>query len=94
MSSPLEGRIRALAREEATALLGVGQPNESAHGTAELQQQITDLHEHLHVAATSISRLEQRIDALEKAPGQTDQEERPTARRTPRKTGGITSTPE
>jgi hypothetical protein len=70
MSSPLDGRIRKLAREEATqALLGVGQPTEPAHDTAGLQQQITDLHEHLHHAATAITRLDQRIDALEAAAG-------------------------
>jgi cell division septum initiation protein DivIVA len=73
MSSPLDGRIRKLAREEVTALLdsikspsaemaGVGKPVQGG----ELQQQITDLHEHLHHAATSIKRLEDRIDALEK----------------------------
>jgi len=66
MSSPLDGRIRKLAREEAQALLGVGQPNHPAPDTAGLQQQITDLHEHLHHAATAIKRLEDRVDALEK----------------------------
>jgi hypothetical protein len=70
MSSPLDGRIRKLAREEATqALLGVGQPNHAAPDTAGLQQQITDLHEHLHHAATAIDRLGKRIDALEAAAG-------------------------
>lgn len=66
MSSPLDSRIRHLAREEATALLGVGQPI-AASGTADLQQQITDLHEHLHHAATTIARLDKRVDALEAA---------------------------
>ncbi len=81
MSSPLDGRIRALAREEATALLGVpGAPPSPAY--EQMQQQITDLHEHLHHAATTISRLEQRLDALEKAAGQTDQEARSATRRT------------
>lgn len=69
MSSPLDGRIRKMAREEAQALLGVGQPTESAQDTAGLQQQITDLHEHLHVAATTIDRLGKRLDALEAAAG-------------------------
>jgi hypothetical protein len=70
MSSPLDGRIRKLAREEATqALLGAGQRAETAPDTAGLQQQITDLHEHLHVAATTIDRLGKRIDALEAAAG-------------------------
>jgi hypothetical protein len=66
--SALDGRIRHLAREEATALLGVGHPSGSTDGTADLQRQITDLHEHLHHAATTIKRLEDRVDKLEKAP--------------------------
>lgn len=85
MSSPLDSRIRHLAREEATALLGVGQPS-AASGTADLQQQITDLHEHLHQAATTIARLDKRIDALEAAARSTSAEAsgdspRPRARR-------------
>jgi hypothetical protein len=76
MSSPLDGRIRKLAREEAQTLLGVGQPTEPAHDTAGLQQQITDLHEHLHHAATTIGRLDQRIDALEAAAGTVNAEAR------------------
>lgn len=85
MSSPLDNRIRSIAREEASTLLGIpgGIP---APNPEEMQQQITDLHEHLHHAATTISRLEQRLTALEKATGQTDQEERPATRRTTRKT--------
>lgn len=98
MSSPLDGRIRAIAREEATALLGVPGGVQAATNSApapeQMQQQITDLHEHLHHAATTIARMEGRISALEKAAGQTDQEDRPTARRTSRKTSGTTPTPE
>lgn len=71
MSSPLDARIHAIAREEATALLGVRSGVQAADGSAptaaQLQQQITDLHEHLHHAATTIKRLEDRIDSLEKA---------------------------
>jgi hypothetical protein len=63
MSSPLDGRIRKLAREEAADLLGVATPE--APDLKGLQQQITDLHEHLHHAATTIARLEARVDALE-----------------------------
>lgn len=66
MSSPLDARIRNLAREEAATLLG----DQAAGGTPgheDLQQQITDLHEHLHHAATAITRLEDRLDTLEKA---------------------------
>lgn len=73
MSSPLDSRIRHLAREEATALLGVGQPT-AANGEADLQQQITDLHEHLHHAATTIARLDKRLDALEAATEQANAE--------------------
>lgn len=71
MSSPLDGRIRKLAREEAAqALLKAGgQPVSTANGPEDLQQQITDLHEHLHHAATAIARLDKRIDALETAAG-------------------------
>jgi hypothetical protein len=94
MSSPLDSRMRAIAREEAGALLGV--PDGTQAPTSEqMQQQITDLHEHLHHAATTISRLEQRVETLEKAAG-VDQEDRPTARRSTRKTGQPkeTTTPE
>jgi hypothetical protein len=86
MSSPLDGRIRALAREEAAeAIQTIGVLNASAVDTQGLQQQITDLHEHLHHAATIIKRLESRIDVLEKAAGGTDQEQ-PSVRRTRRRT--------
>lgn len=95
MSSPLDGRIRKLAREEAAALLdSIKSPSAEMAGVGksvqagELQQQITDLHEHLHVAATTIGRLEQRIGALEKTAGPGGQEEHPPARRTARKTAG------
>lgn len=71
MSSPLDGRIRALAREEAASMFATPA---TATGTAintdqvaELQQQITDLHEHLHHATTITSQLEARVDALEAA---------------------------
>ena len=85
--------MRAIAREEAGALLGVPGGVQAAAGSeptaSQMQQQITDLHEHLHQAATTISRLETRLGALEKAAGQTDQEDRPTARRATRgKTAG------
>lgn len=86
MSSPLDGRIRSIAREEAAAAVqGVGVLTTTALDTQNLQQQITDLHEHLHHAATTISRLEARIGVLEKAAGPTDQEQT-VVRRTRRKT--------
>ena len=47
---------------------------------AHLQQQITDLHEHLHHAATTIKHLEDRVDTLEKTATA------PTQRRGSRKT--------
>jgi len=93
MSSPLDGRIRSIAREEATALLGVPDGVQAAASvpTAEqLQEQLTDLHEHLHLAATNIARLEERVEVLEQAGKQTDQ----VPRRTPRKAGGATPAPE
>jgi len=89
MSSPLDSRMRAIAREEAAALLGTPD-GARADGTStpaaeQMQQQITDLHEHLHHAATTISKLSARLDALEKAAGRKEQEEQPTARRAARK---------
>jgi hypothetical protein len=77
--------MRAIAREEAGALLGVPggvQATASAPTAEQMQQQLTDLHEHLHHAATSISRLEERVAALEKTPGQTTSSARRTSRKT------------
>lgn len=103
MSSPLDGRIRKLAREEVTTLLdSIKSPSAEMAETGgtvqalgareiggapsreDLQQQITDLHEHLHMAATTIKRLEDRVDVLEKAAAQPDPQ-RPVGRRTARK---------
>lgn len=91
MSSPLDGRIRKLAREEAAeAVRSVGVPplNTTPLDTQGLQQQITDLHEHLHQAATVIKRLEDRVDVLEKAAAQPDPQPRQVGRRTARKDAG------
>lgn len=76
----LQERIKHLARQEVERVLGASPTPDSggAPTRAQLQQQITDLHEHLHQAATTISRLETRVEALEKA-------ETPAARRTTRK---------
>lgn len=83
MSSPLEGRIRALAREEAAeALRGAGAPTTIEPSVRGLQEQINDLHNHLHQATTVIGRLEARIDALEKAAGPEGQATQSAARRT------------
>lgn len=81
----LDERIRSLARQEAAAAA-----TDRSADVAGLQQQITDLHEHLHHAATTISRLEGRVDALEKAPAVhlEPEQPRPTARRTSRKDSG------
>jgi hypothetical protein len=98
MSSPLDSRMRTIARQEASALLGVPdgvQPVATSAPTAEqLQEQITYLHEHLHLAATKLSSAEDRIRVLEKAAAQAGVEDRPPARRAPRKTGATTPTPE
>jgi hypothetical protein len=84
--SALEGRIRKLAREEAASMFTIPATATDADFNtdriADLQQQITDLHEHLHQAVTVVKRLEDRVDALEKTPSVSEQEERPAARRT------------
>jgi len=60
MSSPLDGRIRALAREEAAALLG------DTPAAAE----VTDSGEVTALKA-EVAELRARLDVLEKASGQT-----------------------
>ncbi|GAA3852635.1 hypothetical protein GCM10023084_03580 [Streptomyces lacrimifluminis] len=84
MSSPLDNRMRVIARAEAEALLGVpgGVPAAAEPGpTAEqLQEQIAELRD--------------RLDALEKAPERAGQEDRPTARRPAKKTGMPPTPPE
>ena len=86
MSSPLDNRMRAIAHEVAGTLLGVPGGVQAAVGSeptaSQMQQQIADLHEHLHHAATTISRLEARIGALEKADKSNEQAARRTARKT------------
>lgn len=78
MSSPLDGRIRALARKEATALLGgapAGSDNTNTNLVAALDLKVTEL-------TVMVKRLEARLDALEKPAGPTDQESRSATRRT------------
>ncbi len=91
MTSPLDGRIRALAREEAAqAIQNASVPQTAAVDTQGIQQQITDLHEHTHHLATIIKKLEDRIDALEKTaqtPIEPTAEQVSTQRRTRRKPG-------
>lgn len=86
MSSPLDGRIRAIAREEASALdspLAIAGDDRAT----ELEAQVTNLHD-------AVLLLGERLNALEEAAGATDQEERPTVKRAPRKTGATAATPE
>lgn len=71
MTSPLNERIRSLAREEAAALIGVGTP---APGSADADR-VTALE-------TEVVDLRARLDALEKGAGQTNLEARPAVRRT------------
>lgn len=87
MSSPLDGRIRAIAREEVSALLG-GADATPSPAYEQMQQQITDLHEHLHVAATMIKRLEDRVDLLEKTPSASEQAKAAGRRSAVRKESG------
>lgn len=87
MSSPLDGRIRSIARDEAQqAIQGVGVLDTTALDAQGLQQQITDLHEHLHHVTTMLSRVEKRLDVVEQTSGQTSQEQPEPVRRSRRKT--------
>jgi septal ring factor EnvC (AmiA/AmiB activator) len=92
MSSPLDGRIRKLAREEAAGLLGVA-PAQAAAGdgdrvealekeVATLRQKLTAAHERTQQALTGIEALTTRVQALEDAAAPTA---KTTARRTARK---------
>jgi hypothetical protein len=78
VSSPLEGRIRSLAREEVAALLGgapAGSDNTDPDRLAALEATVTSLH-------GTVLRLEARLDALEKTASHGDREAPSTARRT------------
>jgi hypothetical protein len=74
MSSPLDGRIRAIAREEVAAY-GVQPAVGDANRVTALEATVTSLHD-------TLLRLEARLDTLEKAAGQADQEARSATRRT------------
>lgn len=66
MSSPLDNRIKAAAEQAVTNILGAPKAPAGANvAPAELQAQVTDLHEHMHHVAAALKRLEDRIDALE-----------------------------
>jgi hypothetical protein len=74
MSSPLEGRIRALAREEATALLGVATPdtgNPAPDRVATLEKEVAELR-------ATVERLSAGQQATTR---QSSQDERPATRR-------------
>ncbi|MEU9670415.1 hypothetical protein AB0E25_33545 [Streptomyces bobili] len=81
MSSPLDGRIRAIAREEVSSLLGDSAPATlaaDANRVEALESAVTSLH-------GTILRIEGRLDALEKAAGISEHEPKPTVRRATRK---------
>lgn len=82
MSSPLDGRIRAAARAELEALLGAPAPATDSAG-----DRVTALEQAVATLTDSVQRLDARLDALEKATGQTDQGARTSTRRT-RKAAG------
>lgn len=56
----LEERIRTLIREETARSAASG-----TQSVEQMQQQITDLHEHSHVIAGRGSKLEERVKELE-----------------------------
>lgn len=61
MTSPLDGRIRNIVRDE---LNGAGGTEGGEDAT--LLQQINDLHDHLHRNATVLAKLEERVAELER----------------------------
>jgi hypothetical protein len=61
VSSPLDGRIRVIARDELESLMGGASSDES------LQEQVRGLHEEVHMAVTLVKRLAERVEALESA---------------------------
>jgi ubiquinone biosynthesis protein UbiJ len=77
VSSPLDGRIRKLAREEALAVTAPGSDPTLVNTThtAALEKEVAELR-------AVVQRLDTRLEALEKTAGQTEQEERPATRRT------------
>jgi hypothetical protein len=78
MSSPLDGRIRALARDEATMLLAGASAGSDDINT----DRVTALEEEVTSLRNTLLRAEARIGALEKAAGQAEQEARSATRRT------------
>ena len=70
MSSPLDGRIRALAREEATSLLGVASASSSPDRVEALAKEVAEL----RALVESLT--------VKEPTAQGSPEERPAARRT------------
>lgn len=78
MSSPLDARIRAAAREEVAAAMGGTPADDGGSGSERieaLENAVTRLYENQR-------RLDARLDALEKAAGTAGQETKPAVRRT------------
>lgn len=78
MSSPLDARIRAAAREEVATALGGAPATDGSSGTERieaLEQAVTRLYDNQR-------RLDARLDALEKTAGTAGQETKPAVRRT------------
>lgn len=78
MSSPLDARIRAAAREEVATALGGAPASDGSSGAEQieaLEQAVTSLH-------GTLLRLEGRIDALEKTAASPGPEAKPAVRRT------------
>ncbi|MFI7293944.1 hypothetical protein [Streptomyces sp. NPDC050121] len=73
MSSPLDGRIRAMAREEAAALLGVASATPSGSGPDRVEE-----------LAKEVAELRALVEnlATKEPTAQASPEERPAARRT------------
>jgi hypothetical protein len=76
MSSPLDGRIRKLAREEVADLLGNGPA--PATGAQDASSEVADLR-------AQIEALASRVDALEKTPSAGEQAKTVSRRGTARK---------
>lgn len=65
MSSPLDGRIRVIAREELQAAMGAAHADNADENRGTVQEQIDDLHGHLHELRTQIVKLHGRLSSVE-----------------------------
>lgn len=86
MSSPLDSRMRAIAREVAEAV-AAGGPVQVLETTG--LDRLTALEKEVADQRATILRLEARLDATAQTTSGTDPEAKPTGRRT-RKTAGTT----